>query len=203
MNIFPAGITPTKRIVLIAIVVGVIAGAGVVSHLLTGEKTIFRQQVPTKAQSGAHRGEYDRAILEKITVRDVMIGRERLVTVTVADTPFHVRDLVATTGHNGFPVLDGNRMVGIVTSYDLRNIPAGTGGDGVVLPAIMTKNPYSIHPQNTLEDALACMVTHNIHHVPVVSPDSSSELVGFLTRTDLLKAYARESRVNSESRKNE
>lgn len=163
-----------------------------VSHLLTGENTIFRQQVPTKAQSGAHRGEYDRAILELIPVRDVMIGRDRLVTVTVTDPPSRVRELIAATGHNGFPVLEGETMIGIVTNYDLRTSSCDSGMEPD-LREIMTARPYAVHPDDSLEEALACMVTHSVHHVPVVRRDEPGILVGFLTRTDLLKAYARKS----------
>ena len=55
-------------------------GAVAVSKLFLGDTTIFRAQVPTKAQSGAHRGEYDRETLERILVRDAMIPREAVIT---------------------------------------------------------------------------------------------------------------------------
>ena len=98
-----------------------------VSHLLTGEKTIFREQVPTKAQSGAHRGEYDRETLERILVRDAMIPREAVITLSPSDEPAKVIDLTATTGHSGFPVVEDSRLAGIITNRDTRTIRTAEG----------------------------------------------------------------------------
>ena len=74
-----------------------------VSHLLTGEKSIFKEQVPTKAQSGAHRGEYDRETLEGLYVRDSMTPGDAVIVLSPLDEPGKVVDLMAKTGHTGFP----------------------------------------------------------------------------------------------------
>ncbi len=163
-----------------------------VSTLLKGEKTIFHEQVPTKAQSGAHRGEYDRETLERILVRDAMIPRESVITLSVSDDPVTVIALTATTGHSGFPVVDEDRLVGIITNRDTRNLRTVKGSVTTIRHA-MTSTPVVITPEDTLEDAIAIMVSHNINHLPVVAKDIPKHLVGFLTRTDILKAYARSS----------
>jgi CIC family chloride channel protein len=163
-----------------------------VSHLLTGERSIFREQVPTKAQSGAHRGEYDHETLEGILVRDAMIPREAVITLSPSDEPAKVLELTATTGHSGFPVVEENRLAGIITNRDTRNILTPEG----VFPSlrqVMTPAPFVVNPENTLEDAIAIMVGHGISHLPVVAKESPDQLVGLLTRTDILKAYARAS----------
>src|SRR5690606_37925092 len=89
----------------ITIVVPARAAVGV-SNLLTGEETIFRSQIPTKAQSCAHRGEYNKKVLEHLLVRDAMIPRQKVVTLSPSDPSLKVSDLIAATAHNGFPVLD-------------------------------------------------------------------------------------------------
>ncbi len=160
-----------------------------ISNLLTGEKTIFQEQVPTKAQSGAHRGEYDRETLERILVRDAMIPQEAIMTLSPSDNLTKVYDLIATTEHTGFPVIRNNRLVGIVTNRDVHSIKTVEGLCTVVQDA-MTSSPYVIYPTDTLENALAIMVSHNFNHLPVVEEKSKDKLVGFLTRTDILKAYA-------------
>ena len=161
-----------------------------VSTLLKGEKTIFREQVPTKAQSGAHRGEYDRETLERILVRDVMIPRESVITISVSDDPKAVLALTATTGHSGFPVVDKDRLVGIITNRDTQNFR--TPKESVTtLRQAMTSPPFVVHPEDTLEDAIGIMVSHTINHLPVVEKDTPDHLAGFLTRTDILKSYAK------------
>lgn len=173
----------------ITILVPAMAAVGI-STLLKGEKTIFRAQVPTKAQSAAHRGEYDRKTLERIPVRDAMTSREAVISLSPSDDSMNVPDLIATTGHTGFPVVDEDRLVGIITNRDARNLLTAEG----ILPSVreaMTPAPFVIHPEDSLEDALEMMVSHDFNHIPVVEKDSPDRLVGFLTRTDIMKAYTR------------
>lgn len=160
-----------------------------VSHLLTGEKTIFREQVPTKAQSGAHRGEYNRQVLEQIPVMDAMIPLDAVLSFTPDDNPAKVAEAIAATGHTGFPVLEEGRLIGIVSNQDVRDYPVETCVSPTIREA-MTPSPLVIHPENSLEDALSLMVDHSFNHLPVVRADREDILIGFLTRTDILRAYA-------------
>jgi CIC family chloride channel protein len=159
-----------------------------VSHLLTGEKTIFHDQVPTKAQSGAHRGEYDRETLEGIFVRDAMTPREAVITLSPSDEPEKVIDLMAKTGHTGFPIVEDGHLVGIITNRDVSAIRAAEKTCPTIRE-IMTFKPFVIHPDDTLEDALAIIVGHDFDHLPVVRKETPDMLVGFLTRSDVLRTY--------------
>ena len=51
---------------------------------------------------------------------------------------------------------------------------------------IMTREPYSLGPNNTLRDAALLMREHHIRHVPIVSPDGS--VVGMVSHRDVLAA---------------
>ena len=62
---------------------------------------------------------------------------------------------------------------------------------------VMTPAPFVIHPEDSLEDALEIMVSQDFNHLPVVEKESPDRLVGFLTRTDILKAYTRSSHPTS------
>jgi CIC family chloride channel protein len=163
-----------------------------VSNLLTAEKTIFRAQVPTKAQSGAHRGEFDRKILERVLVRDAMTPREALVTLSPTDSPVIIPALIATTGHTGFPVIEDGRLVGIITNRDVHT-SGDEEGSGPTVRDLMTPAPFVIHPEDSLEDAIGIMVSHDFNHLPVVEKDSPDRLAGFVTRTNMMKAYTRSS----------
>lgn len=168
-----------------------------VSNLLTAEKTIFKAQVPTKAQSNAHRGEYDRKTLEQILVRDAMTAGDAVITLSPTDDSLKVPDLISTSGHTGFPVLDDGRLVGIITNRDTRTLLTAEG----IMPSVreaMTPNPTVIHPEDSLEDALEIMVSRDFNHLPVVEKGSPDRLAGFLTRTDMMRAYTRSSRQPGE-----
>lgn len=190
---------PIAVLIMVVEMVGTITilvpamAAVAVSNLLTEENTIFRAQVPTKANSGAHRGEYDRKTLERIRVRDAMTPKEAVITLTLSDKSMKVHDLITATGHTGFPVLDDGLLVGIITSRDVRTLPTAEG----ILPSVreaMTRNLVVMHPDDSLEDALEIMVNQDFNHLPVVEKESPDQMVGFLTRTDIMKLYSRSSR---------
>jgi len=165
-----------------------------VSYLLIGDAGIFKDQVPTKAQSSAHRGEYDQGTLEGISVRDAMTPADNILTLSPSDDPVKVVDLMTRTGHTGFPVIENGRLVGIVTNRDvsaLRVIEKTCPS----IQAAMTSPPFVTHPDETLETALEIMIGHDFDHLPVVRKETPNTLVGFLTRTDILRTYVQASHL--------
>ncbi|TAJ44269.1 chloride channel protein [Methanofollis fontis] len=165
-------------------------GAVAVAHVLIGEKTIFIEQVPNKAQSGAHRGEFSVDVLEEISVEEVMVGRPAVISLDPTDPCEKVFSLITTTHHTGYPVLEGNRIVGIITTRDVRELLAD-GDLSLPVSERMSRNVVTIAETSTLEEALQVMIEHDIHHLPVVREDDPFILSGFLTRTDLMLAHTR------------
>jgi acetoin utilization protein AcuB len=56
----------------------------------------------------------------------------------------------------------------------------------MIVSSVMTRNPVFIHPEMSLTDARSFMDREHVGHVPVLN--KNNELVGLLTRKDLLKA---------------
>ncbi|QSZ67948.1 chloride channel protein [Methanofollis aquaemaris] len=165
-------------------------GAVAVAYVLTGESTIFVEQVHTRAQSRAHRGEYEVDVLEGIMVKDVMIPRSSVIALTPGDACETVLDLVNSTEHTGYPVLDRDEIVGIITTRDVRTLLA-VGDLSRPVREAMTAPVVTVAENRSLEEALQLMMELDIHHLPVVAKDAPGRLVGFLTRTDLMLAHTR------------
>jgi CBS domain-containing protein len=87
---------------------------------------------------------------------------------------------------SALPVLDGQRLVGIVTERDLTAALA-EGADAEVTPVsdYMTPAPEVLRPDNELADAAHLMLELGIRHLPVVR---SGQLVGVLSMRDVLDA---------------
>ena len=51
---------------------------------------------------------------------------------------------------------------------------------------IMTREPYVLGPDSTLEDARQLMAEHHIRHIPILSGEGS--LIGMVTQRDVLAA---------------
>jgi CBS domain-containing protein len=149
----------------------------------------------------------DRSIQEIMT-RDV-------VAVTVATPVSDVARLLWKHKLTGVPVLEGRRVVGVVTEYDLiarqsewdaplyvvfldaflpvpgtgdeeqlRRILATTAGQLMSAPAI------TLTPDATVQDAATLMYERRVNPVPIV--DDAGELVGIVSRSDIVRLMASE-----------
>lgn len=101
---------------------------------------------------------------------------------------------------HSLPVVEAdNTLVGIVTDRDIRSaLPSGLlsnqdsrreieGLARIRIKNIMTKNPVTISPTQTLEDALLMIQEIRVGAFPVV--DKGGKLKGIITKRDLLRAF--------------
>jgi tRNA nucleotidyltransferase (CCA-adding enzyme) len=84
---------------------------------------------------------------------------------------------------SGAPVLDGDRLEGIISRRDLE--PASKEGRlDLPVSSHMSHEPITIDPEASLEHALDEMTEHDIGRLPVLE---GGRLVGIVTRTDVLE----------------
>jgi acetoin utilization protein AcuB len=129
-----------------------------------------------------------------------MLVKERMkrdpVTVKKGDSFRYALKLIRKEGIRHLPVLDGKRLVGIVTDRDLRQSapsPATTLEvhelnyllERLTIEAIMTKRVITVGPETNLLDATKLLLAHKIGCLPVVEHE---ELLGIITEGDLLRA---------------
>ena len=87
-------------------------------------------------------------------------------------------------------VLDGGRLVGIMTERDLlRAVARGLRGDAPVAE-YMTNNPDTIAPDDTMQHAGVLMIHGGFRHLPVVERE---EVVGILSIRDLMRVTIEDS----------
>ncbi len=100
------------------------------------------------------------------------------ITVAEAD------DLLAEHSFKGCPVVEDNRLVGIISRRDLRK---GLRSELAHAPVkgFMTRELITAAPDQSLIDLRRLMVEENIGRVPIVDKDGS--LVGIVTRSDILR----------------
>ncbi len=128
--------------------------------------------------------------VEKWMNRDVM-------TVAPDDSFRVAMNLIRQKGIRHLPVVEGKRLVGIVTDRDLRQAaPSGATSlsihelhyllEKVTIRDVMTKQVVTIRPEQTVEEAALLLLGHRIGGLPVVR---DGELVGIITETDILQAF--------------
>ena len=135
--------------------------------------------------------EYAADFLDSVLVDQ--IACKKLITLRAEQTIDEVREWVASGGkdahHQGYPVLDkdGN-LLGVLTR---RNLLHTNDCPTCTLSTLITQQPRVIYPDDTLRDAADEMVTHNVGRLAVVSRDNPSQLLGIITRSDVLSAHRR------------
>jgi CBS domain-containing protein len=89
-------------------------------------------------------------------------------------------------------VIDGSgRLAGVITRGDImRSLLDGTAPTRTVLEAATTDLEVSF-PDETLQTAVGKMLKRDIGRLPVVDRSGSGKVVGYLGRSDILKARLR------------
>lgn len=129
----------------------------------------------------------DMVLVEEIMSQDVEVLR---TDTTVKEC----LDRVMQTGHGGYPILDDeDKLVGVVTRTDLRNRPEGIELDAPVTE-IMTRDVLVARPGETVHKVFDRLVDHEIGHIPVVAPDDPRRVVGWVTKTDVMRAEVADER---------
>jgi CBS domain-containing protein len=84
-------------------------------------------------------------------------------------------------------VMDGDRMVGILSERDYARkvILLGKTSRDTLVGEIMSKNVFTIHPDQTIEEAMGLMNSKHIRHLPVTDGD---RLMGVISAADMMRA---------------
>ena len=83
------------------------------------------------------------------------------------------------------PVVDSDRLVGIVTDRDivLKVVAAGKSSDQTPVRDAMTPNPVSCREDDDVEHALKLMKERQVRRMPIV--DASGRLSGIIAQADV------------------
>ncbi len=126
-------------------------------------------------------------ILEMISVEEAMIKKPETIS---EDTPVgKVANKIIFTGYHGFPVLNSKgELVGILAQEDIRRA-LKQGKYKTPARELDTEDLIVAYPDEGLHLILERMAIHGIGRLPVVDRMDSKKLVGFITRSDIIKAH--------------
>ena len=84
------------------------------------------------------------------------------------------------------PVIERDRMVGWITSRDLREVLLASMLEEIKVGDVMVQAPISVTPDTEVEEAARLIHEHKIGGMPVMEGD---KLVGVITMLDLISAF--------------
>ena len=118
-------------------------------------------------------------------VREVMTDRPRCVT---PDTPIpEAARLMKSDDVGALPILEGERLTGIVTDRDivLQAIAEEKDPRGMPVREVASRELVTIGPEEDLSDALKLMASHQVRRIPVV--DEDSRILGIVAQADIAR----------------
>jgi Zn-dependent protease/CBS domain-containing protein len=138
------------------------------------------------AASGEAQQTTMKAAFEDVTVADVMTRGEDLHTVTEDTSVADLMGRMFEERHTGYPVLRGGDLVGMVTLEDARSVRE-VERDAYTVADVMETEVVGVGPEADALTALQTMQENGVGRLPVV--DRSNELVGIISRSDLMTAF--------------
>jgi acetoin utilization protein AcuB len=120
------------------------------------------------------------------------------VTITDDTSMMKAIHLMKQNRFRRLPVLHDGALVGIITDRDLKEASPSKATTLDVhelyyllaelhVRDIMTRNPITVKPDDTVERAAELMLEHTVSGMPVV--DDTGRLVGIITQSDVFRAF--------------
>jgi Zn-dependent protease/predicted transcriptional regulator len=120
-------------------------------------------------------------LLQDVTVGEMMSSP--VTTVPPALPLSQVINMMYTSKHLGFPVVERDTLVGMVTLADV-NRHSPIDREAMQVRDVMSHDPVTLPPSAPVIDALRIMSARDIGRIPIVQDD---RILGIVTRTDILK----------------
>jgi CBS-domain-containing membrane protein len=124
------------------------------------------------------------------------VMQREFVSMGAEDRLDLVEDVMRLGRIRHMPVLDGEKLVGILSQRDLLAASLSRALDfdpaqrrtflrSVAVAEVMVRDPITVRPDTPLHEAARIMVRHKVGCLPVV--DEAGSPVGIVTDTDLLR----------------
>ncbi|GHO47929.1 chloride channel protein [Ktedonospora formicarum] len=161
-----------------------------IASILVGETTMYTSQLPTRADSPAHRLQMSFPLLSTLNVRQAM------KPLTLQFAPGEALSRAASTltekGLSGASVIDQQGcLVGVLTLADIERVPIEKRQESFVSDA-MHHDPLTFYPVATLDEALERLSNQRVSWAPVVDVESLPghvNILGILAVSDIVTLY--------------
>lgn len=115
--------------------------------------------------------------------KDIMI--EEVHTITPGDLIAAAKLKMMRSNVGGLPVVDGEKLVGIITHRDI--LLAGGESLGLKVQELMSKDLKVAGPDTTLLEIVEIMAGEGYQRIPVVE---EGKLIGLVTQSSIIRAVA-------------
>src|SRR5215470_11421635 len=113
-------------------------------------------------------------------------GTNAIFSVEPTMIVYNAIEIMAQKNIGGLLIVENEKLVGIFTERDYARklILKGKSSKDTPIGDLMTPNPFTVSPENSIQDCMNLMVAKHIRHLPVVD---NGTLVGLISIGDVVK----------------
>ena len=124
-------------------------------------------------------------------IRDILRHKGRdVVTASQGDRVLHAVRVLVDHNIGGVVVVDGKKVIGILTERDILRLVANRPDELQTLEVgqVMTRDVIKAAPDDDLADVVDVMTKNRIRHLPVIE---KGKVAGIVTIGDVVNAFRR------------
>ncbi len=126
--------------------------------------------------------------MKTVSVNQLLQGKSAgVLSVTRETLVFDALKLMAEKNVGALLVMNGDKLLGVLSERDYARkvILLGKSSHEITAGDIMSDEPITVTPKQTVEDCMELMSSRRIRHLPVID---NSRVIGVLSIGDLVKA---------------
>jgi CIC family chloride channel protein len=171
----------------------------ILAYLLASKYSLYEKQLPSRLEAPSKMGNMLSAVLRTITVSKALglssdSSQDKQLLTVPKDMPLtSLIDRFSKSDQSCFPVVDNdNKLIGMITSEDIRLTVADGGLLGIILAHDITKPPLTIFSKDTLLTAVTKMTRNNSNPLVVVESNDLLRPLAVLSYDRVIQAYSQE-----------
>jgi CIC family chloride channel protein len=161
-----------------------------IATIIVGQTTIYQSQLPTRADSPAHRLQLSFPLLSTLAIQQAMTPL--IFHFSPLQTIAEAEHLLAERNESGAVVVDAqNNLLGVITQADIQRITLAERPQQHV-QTLMTRNVLTAYPDATLDEALELLTSHRVSWMPIIDVEATTggqKVIGVLNAADIVHAY--------------
>jgi chloride channel protein, CIC family len=161
-----------------------------IAYVFVGQNSIYSNQLPTRADSPAHRLQFSFPLLSTLTVRQAFTPTTIYLSPT--QTTGDALSLLQAEGYPAGLVIDHQRnLQGVLDHSDIQSLPPQEYATHTV-EDLMRHEPPTISIDDTLDNALEQLTTAHVQWAAVSEPTRNSLLpfpVGLISASNIVTLY--------------
>jgi CBS domain-containing protein len=113
-------------------------------------------------------------------------GSSKILTLEPDQTVYHALEMMARYDVGALLVMTNQRLIGILSERDYarKGVLHGLNSKETLVSELMSSPVLYVSPEQTVDDCMSMMASHDFRHVPVLRGDT---VVGVISMGDLVR----------------